>query len=321
MERKALPRVEREKVGFDSADGVSRIHGYVWRGMGEEPRAVVQLIHGMAEYVGRYDEFARHLARRGYVVCGHDQVGHGASSPATKWGVLPSHGGRDVLVEDVHRLRRLVSSQLERPLPHFVFGHSMGSFVARAYVSQHADGLAGAIICGTGFVPPATSAAGHVLAILIACLRGDSHKSELLHSMADGAYARAIPHARTEFDWLSHNQRNVDEYIADKSCGFLFSAGGYATLTELTSEVCSPTCVRRVPASLPLLFVAGAEDPVGDFGRGVTRSAELARDAGSTDVTYHLYANMRHEILKEDGCQLVFDDVTRWLDGHLGGEK
>ena len=134
--------------------------------------------------------------------------------------------------------------------------------------------------------------------------------------MADGAYAKAIPNRRTDFDWLSHNQRNVDAYIADDACGFMFSADGYATLTELTAEVCTLECAQRGPHDLPLLYVAGAEDPVGELGRGVVRSAELARRAGSTDVTYRIFDGMRHEVLQEDGHAAVFDCVRGWLDRH-----
>lgn len=314
--------VARTPVSFASADGMSTIRGYAWRAGGPDaaresrPRGVVVLVHGMAEHIERYDEFARYLAGAGYLVCGHNQIGHGSSAEPGRWGCLPAQGGSDALVEDVERLRTLAAAYCAPGTPCFVFGHSMGSFVARHYAATYGDRISGAVICGTGFVEPRTSRAGHAMALAIARMRGQDHRSALLHAMADGAYAKAIPNRRTDFDWLSHNQENVDAYIADDACGFMFSAGGYATLTELTAEVCTLECAQRVPHDLPLLYVAGAEDPVGELGRGVVRSAELARRAGSTDVTYRIFDGMRHEVLQEDGHAAVFECVRGWLDRH-----
>jgi alpha-beta hydrolase superfamily lysophospholipase len=321
----AREKTRRYEVEFDSADATSRINASLWWRANPldaaaapeatvSPKGVVQIVHGMAEHVERYDEFARFLADAGYLVCGHNQIGHGASAPRQQWGCLPARGGRQVLVEDVHSLRRLVSQHVSDGTPHYVFGHSMGSFTTRSYISRHGDGLAGAVICGTGFVPVAKSRAGRTLARLISRLRGEDYKSKLLHSMADGSYSKAVENARTEFDWLSHNEENVERYIADEACGFMFSAGGYATLTDLTAEVCTLECAQRVPHQLPLLFIAGAEDPVGDMGEGVAKAADLARQAGSTDVTCKIYHGMRHEILNERDRRLVFGDVLSWLD-------
>ncbi len=305
---------------FASSDETSTIHACVWSssalpgdvGPRLAPRGVIQVVHGMCEHKERYDEFARALVHAGFVVCAHDQIGHGQSCAPERWGCLPAHGGRDILVEDVHRLRALMTSHLRKGTPYIVFGHSMGSFVTRAYISQHAGGLAGAIICGTGSVDVSVSRAGNALARAIARLRGQRHKSKLLRGMADGGYASTIPNARTEFDWLSRNQENVDRYIADEACGFAFSAGGYATLTELTAEVCDLKCAQRVPADLPLYYIAGGEDAVGGMGVGVEQAAELATRAGSRDVSCKIYARMRHEILNEDGRAQVFADVIAW---------
>jgi alpha-beta hydrolase superfamily lysophospholipase len=318
MQQQATGDIGRYDISFDSADGNSRIRGYLWWDENPleaevKPRGVVLLLHGMCEHIERYDEFARDLARHGYLACGHNQIGHGSSTTPERLGCLPVDG-REALLADVHELRRLVVERVGENVPLFVFGHSMGSFTTRSYISRHGDGLAGAVICGTGFVPVAKSRAGRTLARLISRLRGEDYKSKLLHSMADGSYSKAVENARTEFDWLSHNEENVERYIADEACGFMFSAGGYATLTDLTAEVCTLECAQRVPHQLPLLFIAGAEDPVGDMGEGVAKAADLARQAGSTDVTCKIYHGMRHEILNERDRRLVFGDVLSWLD-------
>ena len=236
---------------------------------------------------------------------------------------MPLKGGRDVLVGDVGRMRKLVRERVSDAypqgavLPHFLFGHSMGSFVVRAYISECGAGLNGAIICGTGHIPPATSAAGNLLARLIARVRGEDYVSKLLGDLSVGAYAKAIDNPRTPLDWLSYDKANVDAYIADKSCGFPFSAGANATLTALTREVCAKSCCQRVPNELPLLYVAGDGDPVGDMGKGVRTAARMAEEAGSTDVTCVIFEHMRHEILNETEGRAVMANIVRWMEEHL----
>ena len=276
----------------------------------------------MAEHIGRYDEFANYLNARGFVVFGHDHIGHGESvASKDEWGDLPVEGGMDILVNDVHRVRTEAMARIngayDSHLPLFLFGHSMGSFVVRAYLSRHGFGLSGAIICGTGFMPPRTSATANRLARLIARVRGGSYRSKLLHNMGVGGYAKDIEGAETDLDWLSHSTGNIARYQADEACGFMFTAGGYATVTDLMRFVCSEECVESYPKDLPMLYIAGTEDPVGECGEGVSRSADLAHAAGVRDVRCRLYAGMRHEILNERGRKVVFDDLVSWMGGYI----
>lgn len=315
--------IRRETIWCDSTDKTSRLHGYIWWPEdGVTPQAAVQLVHGMAEHIGRYDEFARYLNSKGFVVFGHDHIGHGKSvASKDQWGCLPAETGKDILVNDVHVVRtealaRISGAYGELP-PLFLFGHSMGSFVVRAYLARHAYGLKGAIICGTGFMPPRTSTAGNLVARAMCRLRGENYHSKLLHNMGVGAYAQDIENAETELDWLSHNKENVQRYIDDEACGFMFSAGGYVTVTGLMHDVCTRACTDAYPKDLPLLYIAGTEDPVGECGEGVSQAADLAHASGVTDVRCRLYAGMRHEILNERGHQVVFDDLAAWMGGYL----
>ena len=310
--------ITREPVSFMSEDAKTRIHGFIWRNENcSSPRGIVQIVHGMAEHIERYDDFARFLANHGFVVAGCSHLGHGLSVTSEElWGCLPVRNGADILIEDVHRLRTLVTARISSSLPYFLFGHSMGSFVTRAYITRHARGLAGAIICGTGHIPVATSRAGNLAARLVAKLRGETYRSKLLDSLGAGGYNKSVDNPRTELDWLSHNEDNVDAYRADKRCGFMFSAGGYATITSLTGEVCAPESTRKIPRDLPLLFIAGADDPVGSMGEGVVQAVEMARAAGIDDVEVRIYEGMRHEILNETNNGLVYDDVLAWLGLH-----
>ena len=309
--------IEIEHVSFVSTDGTSRVAGTLWHPEGR-PRAVAQLVHGMTEHIGRYDSFARFLAERGYLVCGHDHVGHGGTAAsASDLGYIPARGGRHVLVGDVGRMRDLVRERVDPGVGHFLFGHSMGSFVVRAYIAECGRFLNGAIICGTGQIPPALSAAGLRLAQLIASVRGERHVSRLLADLSVGSYAKRLDNPETPLDWLSYNRRNIEANMADELCGFPFTAGGYVTLMTLTSEVCTQECAERVPHDLPLLFIAGDHDPVGDMGQGPIAAAEIAREAGSVDVTCRIFCHMRHEILNEDASASVMSYVYDWMEERL----
>lgn len=316
--------INREELRFPSADGRFTIRALVWwpaLAAGARPRGVVQVIHGMAEHVERYDALARLFASRGFVVCGDDHVGHGASCDPDGYGCLPARGGAEALVADEHTLRRLVTERMGADAPYLLLGHSLGSYIARVYLAEYGEGLAGVILSGTGTLPVAVSWAGHALARLICAVRGEKYRSKLLDGMGVGGYARAVP-GPTGCEWLSHNEKNVATYVADPRCGFMFSAGGYAAVTKLTARACSLAWARRAPHDVPLLFVSGAEDPVGDNGRGVRAAAELARRAGQRHVDMHIYEGMRHEIFNEDDGGRVMADVLSWVEERLGaGEK
>ncbi len=312
--------VEVVPVGFLSHDGESTIKGSVWRPVeaagrrGAAPRGVVQIVHGMVEHIGRYDEFARYLVGQGFVVCAEDHIGHGRSvSDASQLGCLPVDG-KEILIEDVHELRKTVTARYSRQTPYILFGHSMGSFISRAYLARHGKGVDAAVLCGTGQQPLALSKAGNALARFLAKRKGPDYRSALVDGMGVGAYAKQVQNPRTPHDWICTDPAVVDAYIADELCGAMFSVGGYAALTDLTAEVATAACAAKVPKDLPVLFVAGAEDPVGACGKGVQAAAEQLRGAGVRDVSVKLYPGMRHEILNEPGKRQVFADVADWME-------
>ncbi len=311
--------VSKEEIKFLSADKETQINACIWQDkLNENPTGIVQLVHGMAEHIERYDEFAQFLVSKGFIVCAHDHIGHGKSVKDKKhWGHIPIHQGDRILVSDVHELHRIVKERFGEDLPYFLFGHSMGSFVVRAYITRYGAELSGAIICGTGQLPVFASKAGNKLAHLIAKTKGAHTRSKLLDSMGAGSYGKKVKDAQTDLDWLSYNKDNVQKYIDDERCGFMFSAGGYAALTALTAAVASPEAARKIPKKLPLLYIAGKDDPVGDFGKGVRAACKMAVDAGVEDVSLQLYDGMRHEILNEDNKQTVFDDIDAWLEARL----
>lgn len=304
-------------ISYPSHDNASTIRALIWEPDDAArpdftPRAVVQIVHGMSEHVERYAPFAEFLVGRGFVVCANDHVGHGKTAGERDLGHMPLANGADVLVEDVHALREKVCERYPHAR-HVMFGHSMGSFVTRVYLTRHADGLSAAILCGTGQQPRIQTVAGRVITRLIAQIRGERHVSRFVDSLGAGAYGRAIKDARTDVDWISSDPDVVDEYIADPLCGQPFTVGAYATLASLVADATDARLARRVPKDLPLLFVAGAEDPVGDCGRGVARAVDEYRNAGVRLVEMGIYPGARHEILNEPCHEAVWHDVEEFL--------
>ena len=216
-------------ISYPSHDNASTIRALVWEPDDAarpdfSPRAVVQIVHGMSEHVERYAPFAEFLVGRGFVVCANDHVGHGKTAGERDLGHMPLANGADVLVEDVHALREKVCERYPHAR-HVMFGHSMGSFVTRVYLTRHADGLSAAILCGTGQQPRIQTVAGRVITRLIAQIRGERHVSRFVDSLGAGAYGRAIKDTRTDVDWISSDPDVVDEYIADPLCGQPFTVG------------------------------------------------------------------------------------------------
>ncbi len=319
-----MAEVLTEDFSFPSADGESVVSARLWFSADAKPdasirpRGIIHIVHGMSEYIRRYDDFARYLAAHGFAVCGEDMIGHGFTAPSKEGlGHMPVDGGRDALVADMHSLRQIVSARYDAKTPYLMFGHSMGSFITRAYIAEHGRDLSGVVLCGTGTPAPAASWAGNFLSRQTAKWRGATYRSSFIDGLAAGGYGKRIAHARTPLDWLSADPGNVDAYLADEYCGAMFSVGAYATLTDLTRWVVSRECACRVPRDLPVFFIAGDGDPVGDNGRGVHAAAKLFRDAGVAHVDVKIYPGMRHEILNEADHLLVYSDVLKWLEACL----
>ena len=306
-------------LDFASADGHSRSHALLREPddvatPSFRPRAVVQLVHGMAEHAARYEPFAEFLVSHGFVVCCNDHVGHGrtAASPE-ELGHMPLKEGEEVLLGDVRQLRRTVTERYP-DAPYVIFGHSMGSFVTRTYLTREGAGVAAAVICGTGQQSRLLSAAGRIVPTLIARVRGERYRSAFVDSLGAGGYASKVKGAETPDDWITADRAVVDAFQADELCGQKFSVGAYVTLSSLVADATSGRLARQVPKGLPMLFVAGDGDPVGDFGRGVRRAADEYRSAGVRDVELVLYPNVRHEILNEPACRgQVMADVLDFL--------
>ena len=293
---------------FPSITGCD-LEKWTWLPEGK-PRAVVQLVHGMAEHIARYDATAKRLNEAGYAVVGHTHLGHGPRAQVLGW--FAPQDGWGALVDDVHALR-LQTQQAFPGVPYFMLGHSMGSFITRTYVQTHEAGLSGVILSGTGHFEPLLLNAGLLLAN-VQCLFGmEKTPSKLLDGMSFGGYNKAFAPARTAFDWLSKNPDNVDRYIADPYCGFPFTAGGYRDMFRGLKRL-YPQNLATMDKNVPVHLISGAEDPVGAQGEGVKTTVNELKAAGVKDVSYRLYEGGRHEMLNELQREEVWADLIAWID-------
>lgn len=305
----------KEEFYYDSRDGKSRLHAVRYTPDREEDiRCVLQIVHGMAEYIERYEEFADFLTERGFVVTGEDHMGHGKSVGKTgKYGYFCEQDPATVLVRDVHRLKKATQA-LYPNVPYVIMGHSMGSFITRNYMFRYGAGVTAAIIMGTGMQSPAVLAASKVIAGIQKAFCGSEHVSKLLDKLAFGSYNKRIQNFGTPMDWLSRDDERVEKYIADPMCGFTFTVNGFATLFELISRLHNPENLERIPKKLPVLMVSGDADPVGDYGRGVRKAYDSLRSAGLENVQLRLYEGGRHELLNETNRDEVMNDILGWLE-------
>ena len=300
----------REDLYFDSC-GAGIIHACRWAPEGA-PKAILQIVHGIAEYVERYDNFAEYLTAQGYMVVAEDHMGHGKSiGKACVQGYFT--GGWFSAVEDTCELMR--QTKAEYPdLPYVLFGHSMGSFMARTVLTQYPDvDVDAAVICGTGWLPQAMLQMGISACKLVCRLKGEKTPSETLQGIVFGSYNRRVEHPRTAYDWINRDANCVDAYIADPLCGFTASAGLLRDMMQGILYIQQQKNLRKMRKDLPVLFIAGGDDPVGDYGSGVRKTAEVFENVGMTDISVRVYPLCRHEILNEINKEEIYMDVTKWL--------
>ena len=306
----------RNEFTFLSADGKTPIHAVEWLPEGQV-QAVLQISHGVSEYILRYESFAEYLTVRGFAVVGHDHLGHGQSvAEGSARLYFGPRGSWNWVVDDIDRRRNLAKEKFPQ-VPYFLLGHSMGSFLARTYLIRYPGAVDAAVIMGTGQMSPAIIAGGKAVAVEEARRVGEDRTSPLVDKLAFGAYNKRFAPNRTGFDWLSLNQDNVDRYIADPLCGGNATIGLFREMLGGLSFIAKPENLKRMNLNIPVLFISGEMDPVGDCGKGVKRAYESFRKAGVRDVSLKLYPELRHEILNETCRETVYADILQWLESRI----
>ena len=309
----------REDFHFLSKDAKTKMHGVRWLPDDGAVNGVIQLVHGMQEYIGRYEELAEFLTGHGFLVVGHDHLGHGQSvRDKNHLGYFCKPRPSEVLVEDMHQVTAMTRRSYPG-LPYFIFGHSMGSYLLRKYLTVYSADVDGAILCGTGSVPDLYCYAGIALCALIAMFRGWHYRSSLVRKIAFGKpYAKfCMDGTVPEKSWLCNDAERVKEYYSDPQCTFDFTLNGFYGLFSTVSYDNQEKYIRQVRTDLPIFLISGSEDPVGDAGVGVKRVYRQYKKAGLRDVTMKLYEGDRHELINEPDRANVFADLWEWVTSHL----
>ncbi len=305
--------IQKEEFYFDSLDGEHKIHSIRWVPEHDKPVCVLQIIHGMTEHIDRYDGFAQYMAGKGILVVGDDHLGHGKSvRPGEPYGYFCKEDAATVLVRDEHRLKKMTQEQYQG-VPYIILGHSMGSFIARNYLIRYGSGIDGAVIMGTGMQSKIQLAAARALAGIQILFCGPKHVSKLIDKLAFGMFNKRIEAPKTPSDWLCSNEESVKRYRQDPMCNFTFTANGFQTLMKLIWNLHDVEKLKKMPRQLPVFFVAGEEDPVGDYGRAVKQVYESFLQLGMERVQMKLYPGDRHEILHETDRAEVYADIYRWI--------
>jgi len=296
---------------FDSC-GSGTLHVCRWE-PACAPKAVVQIVHGIAEYAARYDAFASYLTENGFLVVAEDHMGHGGSiGQNDTQGYFT--GGWFAAVKDTYQLLQTTKDEFP-DVPYILFGHSMGSFMARTILQEYPDSdIAGCVICGTGWMPEFVVNTGLQLCKMVCKKKGEKEPSNMLNSVVFGGYNKKVERQRTAHDWLNRDPRQVDLYESDPLCGFIPSAGLLRDMLTGILHIQNRNNLKKMNMDLPVFFIAGGDDPVGNYGKGVKQAASNFEKIGMQNVSCKIYPLCRHEILNEINKQEVFEDVRIWME-------
>ncbi len=298
-----------------SSDGTHKVRCLEWIPDGEVT-AVLQIVHGMIEHIGRYREFGIWLAERGIAVIGHDHLGHGKTvNNPDEYGYFGHENGTTHVIKDIRRVT-LFAKKKYQGKKFFVLGHSMGSFLTRKYISVYPDGPDGFILMGTGAPADALVLAGYALAENKRKTKGDLNRSSLLYELSLGNYNRKFKPVKTKCDWLTRDEWFAQDFDTDELCQFVFTSAAYSDFFRLIYSVSKNEKEGNVRNDMPMLIVSGDKDPVGDDGKGVQMVYERYHKAGVKDLAMELYENARHELLHETNRLDVFEDLFEWLKAH-----
>ncbi len=307
--------VIRKEAYYSSSNLVDSVRALIWQDDTVSPVGVIQIAHGVCEHIGRYDDFARFLAENGFVVCGNDHLGHGKTASEGNLGYV--YDGDNVnMVRDMNTLHNIMAKR-HPGLPYIIFGHSMGSFLARIYTAAFGERLSGAVYCGTGQLPPAVLLLEDPVDYMMNKLPENSEAPASVTSLFEKLMSKVLKDS-DNLAWISRSSDNLDNYRNDPLTGFPLTASLSKELITLAVKASDPMWASKLPKDLPILLVSGAKDPIGMFGRGVLSVSDaLVKEGIEPEVI--LYPADRHEILNEDDNDKVYSDILKFLKGIIDG--
>ena len=297
-----------EKI-IKAQDG-HEIQTFIWPN--KNAKAWVHIFHGMAEHAKRYDTFAKALVAEGYSVLAHNHRGHGTSK-TTVLGQFAKQDGWQKVLTDLETVREAICTE-ETKLPYYIFGHSMGSFIAQSYLTGNAKPIEGLMLSASNQQNTFMSQAGKLVANIEAMRLGSDKPSKLLQFLSFGSFNNHFKPTRTEYDWLSRDTQEVNKYVADSLCGFACSISLWQDFLTALTQLFQPDNLKKIQMGLPIMIIGGDKDPVGLMGKGLTKLAQSYRKAGQEKVTFKLYTDARHELLNETNHVEVTADILSWLN-------
>lgn len=299
----------KKEAYYMSSTGENKIHTSIWQDDEKEPIGVFQIIHSIEEHIGRYEKFAEFLASKGYIVCGNDHLGHGLSADSfDDLGFFAESDGDMRLVDDVHILYMIMHKRYP-DLPYYMLGHSIGSMLLRVYATAFGYELSGMILCGCNELPSAAVVLEEPLNLLCKKLGG---KANIPTTILDKIGNYLVDGGRTDKDWLSRDKDSVDSYIDDPLCGNGLKLSALRDIIKLSNSCCTDDWALLVPPMLPILILSGAKDPMNFNGKGSTAVCDNLESAGHSPEVI-MYPGYRHEILNEEDCERVYEDILNWL--------
>ena len=279
----------------------------------ENINGIVQISHGMSEEAGRYKRFANYLTNNGYIVYINDHRGHGKSAEnINRIGILAQKDGIHCIVKDLNKLTKIIKTE-NNGLPIFLFSHSMGSFAAQKYIIDYSEDIDGVILSGTNGLHGIEVDLGFLVAKVMSKIQGREKKAYLIDKLAFGGFNKKFKPNKSEFDWLSRDFKEVEKYIENEYCGVVFSNGYFYDLFKLFKEIRNINNLKKINSKLPIYIFAGDKDPVGKFGKGITKLYENYKKVGIENVEFKLYSGGRHEMLNEINKDEVINDTINWI--------
>lgn len=310
-----------EDFYFDSTNGRNKVHGKAIIPTDESKiKGIVQISHGMCEYIERYEGFAQYLVENGYAVCGNDHIGHGDSVliPEER-GFFASENGYQYLIEDLYQTTKWIQKKLPN-IPCFLLGHSMGSLIARLYATKYGEKIQGLLLCGT-MGPQWMIDAGIQLAEGMIQRKGVLYRSKKLNRLAFEFANVNFEPIKTKYDWTCSDADVVEKHLYDEKGNFIFTVSAFKDLFYLVKFCNDEKRLKKTPKNLPIFLFSGEMDPVGEEGKGVQKVYQLYRKIGMREVEMKLYPNMRHEMLNEVNKAEVYEDILNWMDCIRLGEE
>lgn len=308
--------MNKNEFYYLSADGKTQIHAVEWI-PDEKPKAILQIAHGVTEYILRYEQFAEYLVKKGIMVVGNDHLGHGKSiAKDSEPMYFGPTGSWKWAVEDMYTCTKMIKEKYPE-IPYYMLGFSLGSFLLRTYLIEYPGIADAAIIMGTGETPPVQIALAKFIANKEAKKVGENHTSPMIKKLTFDTYNKFFAPNRTDYDWLCSDNEGLDEYIADQMRGGNLSAGLFREMLsgmKFTSEIKN---LKKMNLDTPILFISGDEDPVGEKGKGVIKAYHKFQNIGMKDVEIKLYPKLRHDILHEKCKKEIYEYVYNWIEKKL----